>query len=68
MPVEQATHVDRQGSICVECYSDQIEGQDISFEEGKMIQVIFCYDCNSSWADVYKLIGYRSFDKGDDDA
>jgi transposase-like protein len=45
---------------CPFCHSTMIERDgSIEFVENKVLQKIDCLNCDKTWQDVYKLVGYQ---------
>lgn len=43
---------------CPACGSDQVEGGSIEVNAGGAYQAVSCKDCQATWNEVYKLVGY----------
>ena len=52
-------YVGNNGTICLYCGEDQLEGYEINIEEGIALQQVKCLSCDKSWTDIYRLIGIR---------
>lgn len=52
-------YVDKCGSYCPACHSTQIEGGSIDIESTDAIQEKGCNDCEASWNDLYRLVGFN---------
>lgn len=59
---QEETYLENCGTKCPCCGSDQIEGGHVEVDEGGAWQHITCRDCDSSWNDVYKLVGIVEVD------
>ena len=60
--LSQREYVNNYGTLCrcPFCHSTMIEGDgSIEFEENKVWQKIYCLNCDKTWQDVYKLVGYQ---------
>jgi hypothetical protein len=58
-------YVKADGTHCPACGSDDIEGRFVEVDLDCAFQEIACNCCNSTWRDVYQLINYDSFVRGD---
>jgi transposase-like protein len=45
------------GTFCPFCKGNNIEGQDLDFEGGVILQRVVCLDCGKEWKDCYRLSG-----------
>lgn len=54
-------YVTADGSICISCGSDNIEGGSIDIEGTQATQEIRCLVCDASWYDVYALTTITCF-------
>ncbi len=45
-------------NCCPTCGDSDIEGDNVSLEEGLASQPIMCLSCDASWRDVYVLAGF----------
>ena len=54
-------NVNTEGGRCPWCKSDQITGEDIDYHGGTLTQEMNCNnpECEKSWSDTYKLVGYE---------
>ena len=43
------------GNQCPFCNSDNLDGREVTIEEGEAWQPIICLDCDHEWRDVYIL-------------
>jgi len=51
---------------CPNCSSGNISAVgDHEMDSGLSWQQVECHDCGGIWTDMYKLIGYEDFQKGD---
>lgn len=58
-PTPEQIYVQKGGSCCPFCGSDQIEGSSIDVDGGHALQKVGCNDCDAEWNDVYRLSGYE---------
>ena len=61
-PIPDEEYVAKSGNFCPSCRSVDTEGG--SFEVGgkEAIQEVSCNECNATWNDVYKLVGYSDLE------
>jgi len=52
----------KKAATCPFCGSDNISGEEISIEGNEAWQEVSCNDCESSWQDIYELVGYSGAD------
>jgi hypothetical protein len=50
-------YVKAGGSFCINCGSGNISAGKIQSESREAWQVVQCYDCGSTWNDIFRLIG-----------
>lgn len=51
---------------CPVCESDEIEGcEGVRIEDNLALQDVYCLDCESTWTDVYRLVGYGNLVGGE---
>ena len=53
------SYLESNGTICLYCGEDQLEGHEIDIEKGIALQQVKCLSCDKSWTDIYRLIGIR---------
>jgi len=49
------TYIQEGGIRCPSCYSNEIQGDQLSIEAGKASQTMFCLSCHATWIDIYIL-------------
>lgn len=57
-PISPAAYAAGGGIRCPFCGSRNIRGEHIEVEGGKAYQEVGCDDCDKSWLDEYKLVGW----------
>ena len=57
-PVSQKTYL-KDNNKCPFCRSENIIGHSIELDSNSVWQEISCNDCDKTWKDVYKLVGYE---------
>jgi hypothetical protein len=65
MPVKRKPEGDidyrlRGGNYCPVCGCDEIEGDSVDIQGAYAVQEVRCLQCEHSWSDVYKLMGYNN--------
>ena len=55
----QEEHIENGGGNCPKCDSDQIEGRNISIDNGFANQKMSCLDCDAEWIDFYHLTSFQ---------
>ena len=63
--VNTEDYVKRGGNFCPNCQEGQIEGDSVEIIDNEALQKMRCLDCGSSWHDVFRLVKYFDFEKGD---
>lgn len=48
----------KDSTCCPFCGSGDIEGNEISIDEGTATQLVYCLECEKEWIDCYQLTGY----------
>lgn len=57
-------HVEQQGQKCPRCGSEEIEGDEVTIDSGHAVQDMSCGACDSTWTDVYALLGFAGLRAG----
>lgn len=62
-----AGYVEREGIVCPVCraHSACVQTDETWVEAGRLTQLVQCSECESTWYDVYTLIGYENITYGD---
>lgn len=55
-------YVKTGGTKCPVCESTDIVGGSVEVNAGSAWQKISCNDCDATWNDVYKLVGYAELE------
>ncbi len=53
-----------KGVCCPACGSFNTSGGPVDVDGGYAFQEIDCLECDSSWTDVYRLVGYINLEGG----
>lgn len=65
--MNQEKYVERNGLLCPDCLSDQIEDCISDTDNLEVTARVICHNCNAVWADVYTLTdvymltGFKNF-------
>lgn len=59
IPLSNEEYVALKGVRCPFCGSCGIEGDSFDFDGAEASQKIRCLDCDNTWTDVYKLVGFH---------
>lgn len=51
------------GGKCPVCRSTNITGGEVNVDAGTASQEISCGECDATWNDVYKLVGYAELEE-----
>lgn len=63
MKMTDEEYVGQEGAACPHCRSTNIEGTArIDMLGDEATQEVVCLDCDETWTDIYKLIGYEEDD------
>lgn len=62
-PKTDEEYVEYDGGFCPVCDNHQLEGDSINMERGAVSQRIRCLECQATWYDVYKLVGYDELEE-----
>ena len=54
----QKQYVQKKGTHCPYCNSENIQGQHVEITDAFPEQEIICLDCDKEWVDFHKLAGY----------
>lgn len=57
-PLTNGEYVSLKGAQCPFCTSTDIEGHEVTINEGKATQPVGCNECDKEWWDEYVLTGY----------
>ncbi len=58
--ITQEQYLEASGLKCPRCESLRIEADEISSEApNRSVGQVRCYECNSTWKDEYKLVGFK---------
>jgi hypothetical protein len=57
-PMGVRRYVQSGGAFCIYCESQDIEGGEVTIEDGLAFQEITCAACHATWTDVYHLKMY----------
>lgn len=55
----QNAYVQELGEFCPFCNSTNLKAYDLKMAEGQAWSECSCSECNNSWTDQYKLVGYN---------
>lgn len=58
VPASSEEYVKAGGAKCPFCDSTDIQGHEVTIDEGKAYQPMGCNECDGEWTDTYKLEGY----------
>ena len=58
-------YVEKGGTRCPFCSSDQIEGSSFDCEGAQVWQKVSCLSCREEWTDVYELERVESWREGE---
>jgi hypothetical protein len=65
-------YVAREGKQCPICHTKNIIDEDYDIEDDVVLLYVHCLDCDTTWTDKFKLIGYKELEEGsgvgDDDS
>ena len=59
---QKKLYVDSGGLYCPYCGSDNLVTQEYSPDGEVVIQGVYCYECQKSWSDVFRLVGIHEHD------
>lgn len=62
-PMSQGSYAANGGEMCPFCSNEDLIGESINIDSGSATQEVFCTECEKTWFNEYRLVGYTPIEE-----